>query len=482
MRLPETFIIRTKKLLGDDWAAFEQALNEESPVSIRLNPRKASLDLLSEYLPLSEPVPWATNGYYLSSRPSFTLDPLFHAGCYYVQEASSMILEHFVRTYFPNPAKVLDLCAAPGGKSTHLLALLTDESLLVANEVIRSRANILVENLIKWGNPNTFVTQNDPMEIGKSLHGFFDVIVADLPCTGEGMFRKDPAALAEWSVNNVRLCAERQRRIVADVWQALKPGGIFIYSTCTYNREENEENIEWICSEFDAELPEEPRRLMPHKTKGEGFFIAGIRKLDNRQKMIDNRQKTIDRRQKTEDKRSCNLDFSLFSHYLSSPENFIFISDDSSSPVTRHLSLVTCHPSPVTRHLSPVTRHSSPVTRHSSPFAIPAIHYSDYLQIKNSLRVLSAGAPLGEMKGRDLIPAHGLSMSSALSGSAFPRWEVDRETAINYLRREVLQNIPPEIPKGYVLITFKERPLGFVKNIETRANNLYPQEWRIRKL
>ena len=446
MQLPEAFIIRTKELLGDEWAAFEQALNEESPVSIRLNPRKITADLLSEILPLSEPVPWAANGFYLSNRPSFTFDPLFHAGCYYVQEASSMILEHFVGNYFPQPAKVLDLCAAPGGKSTHLSTLLLDESLLVANEVIRSRANILAENLIKWGNPNTIVTQNDPAEIGKSLPNFFDVIVADLPCSGEGMFRKDPAAIIEWSVNNVKLCAERQRRIVADVWQALKPGGILIYSTCTYNREENEDNIEWICRGFDAELLEDPHRMMPHKTRGEGFFIAGIRKTpDIRQKTLDIRQKTKDIRQKTKDVKGSVLHSSPFDQYLFSNGDFTFILENSIW------------------------------------LAVPSIHYSDYLQIKNKLRIISAGITLGEIKGQDRIPAHALAMSNALSPVAFPCLEVDKGTALSYLRKEVLQTIPPEIPKGYVLITYKTHPLGFVKNIGTRANNLYPQEWRIRK-
>jgi 16S rRNA C967 or C1407 C5-methylase (RsmB/RsmF family)/NOL1/NOP2/fmu family ribosome biogenesis protein len=439
MQLPEAFIIRTKEWLGDEWAAFEQVLNEESPVSIRLNPKKINPDLLSEDLSLSESITWTVDGYYLNSRPSFTLDPLFHAGCYYVQEASSMVLEHFVRNYFPQPAKVLDLCAAPGGKSTHLSALLPEESLLVANEVIRSRAGILVENLIKWGNPNTLVTCNDPQEIGKSLPGFFDVIVADLPCSGEGMFRKDPNVITEWSENNIRLCAERQRRIVADVWQALKPDGILIYSTCTYNREENEENLDWICSELNAEFIEEPRRLMPHKVKGEGFFIGGLRKKETIARQGE--------RQKAKGKRERNDVFhsSPFDHCLNLPGNFTFVQDN-----TRWI-------------------------------AIPAIHYSDYLQIKNHLKILFAGVALGEIKGQDRIPAHALAMSNALSETVFPLWVVDKETALSYLRKEALQDIPPELPKGYVLIIYKGHPLGFVKNIGTRANNLYPQEWRIRK-
>ena len=438
MQLPEAFVIRTKDLLGDDWAAFEQALNEESPVSIRLNPQKTSKELLSETatLPLAESILWTTTGFYLSSRPKFTLDPLFHAGCYYVQEPSSMILERFVRNYFPQPAKVLDLCAAPGGKSTHLSALLSNESLLVANEVIRSRSSVLVENLTKWGNPNTLVTCSEPAEIGKSLPDFFDVIVADLPCSGEGMFRKDPAAVAEWSVNNVRLCAERQRRIIADVLPSLKPEGILIYSTCTYNREENEENIEWICREFAAELLEEPSRMMPHQIRGEGFFIAAIKK-----KAKGERQKAKGTRLKVKGEGLKVKEFLPFTFY---PLPFTYISDNARW------------------------------------IAVPEIHYPDYLQIKSKLRILSAGVALGEMKGKDYVPAHGLAMSNALSETAFPRWEVDRETALSYLRKEAMQNVPPENSKGYLLITYKRQPLGFVKNIGTRANNLYPQAWRIR--
>ena len=444
MKLPKEFIIRTKEQIGDEWTAFEQALNEESPVSIRLNPRKTSLEILSATLPLSEPIPWTTTGYYLNSRPSFTLDPLFHAGCYYVQEASSMMLEYFVRNYFPKPAKVLDLCAAPGGKSTHLSALLPAESLLIANEIIRSRAGVLSENLIKWGNPNTILTSNDPSEIGRSLPVFFDVVVADLPCSGEGMFRKDATTISEWSVNNIRLCAERQRRIIADVWPALKPDGILIYSTCTYNREENEENLNWICREFNAELLEEPQRLMPHKIKGEGFFIAGIRK--KRTSFPGQPAKGKSEKRKIKKGGSGIFHSSPFDCYLSSPTDFTF------------------------------------VINNARWIAIPIIHYSDYLQVNNNLRILSAGVTLGEIKGKDMIPAHDLAMSNVLSKAAFPRWELDKKTALNYLRKEVLQNISSDLPKSYILIIYEGYPLGFIKNIGTRGNNLYPQEWRIRRV
>jgi len=399
MQLPEAFITRTKALLGDEWDAFEQALNQKPPVSIRLNPHKAGKEALSDF-EVESPVPWASNAYYLSARPVFTLDPLFHAGCYYVQEASSMFLEHFIKNHIYKPVKALDLCAAPGGKSTHLSATLPEGSLLVANEVIRTRVNILSENLIKWGNPNTVVTNNHPKEIGK-LKSYFDLIVCDLPCSGEGMFRKDPVAVSEWSVGNVKRCAERQRQIINDVYPALKPGGILIYSTCTYNREENEENIDWICKEFEMELLEEPRRFLSHKTKGEGFFIAGLR-----------------------------------------------------TPV---IAGMTRNPS----HCEDEVR-SNPV-------------------IKN-LDCFTPFAMTGSKNKKGMIPNHALAMSTTLSEDAFPRWDVNKETALKYLRREALQNIPPAVPLGFVIVTYRNQPLGFIKNIGTRANNLYPQEWRIRKL
>jgi 16S rRNA C967 or C1407 C5-methylase (RsmB/RsmF family)/NOL1/NOP2/fmu family ribosome biogenesis protein len=429
MKLPEAFIFRTKALLGDEWADFEQSLKEESPTSIRLNPCKplASFEITGE-----NAVPWASNACYLPSRPSFTLDPLFHAGCYYVQEASSMYLEQVVKKHIFEKVKVLDLCAAPGGKSTQLSAILPEKSLLVSNEVIRSRACILAENLIKWGNPHTIVTNNDPAAFGK-ITGFFDVILADLPCSGEGMFRKVPDSIGEWSLHNVQLCAERQRRIIADSWSALKPGGLLIYSTCTYNREENEENLDWICRELGAEIQEEPHRFMPHKTKGEGFFIAALRST---------LKPGAGRKEKGERKREkeVQLPFSVLVY----PDEFAFFSENNVF------------------------------------IAIPAALREDYQFLKNQLKIISAGITLGETKGKDWIPAHALAMSNSLSLSEFPNWELDKDMALNYLRKEALQNIPSGLPKGHVLVRYQNHPLGFIKNIGNRGNNLYPQEWRIR--
>jgi len=447
MQLPEAFISRTKALLGSEWDAFEQALNENSPVSIRLNPKKNSPnseEIRHGKLKLQSAVSWASHAFYLVSRPVFTSDPLFHAGCYYVQEASSMSLEHFVKNYIHEPVKVLDLCAAPGGKASHLSATLPEASLLVANEVIRQRAAILSENLIKWGNPYTIVTNNDPVNIGK-LAGFFDLIVCDMPCSGEGMFRKDPAVVSEWSVNHVKLCAERQKRIVADIFPSLKPGGILIYSTCTYNREENEDNIDWICRELGFELLEEPRRFIPHKTKGEGFFIAGLRKTD-RYGVITGKEPLppVKRGMK---RASGMTTFSNFSKtWLSYPTAYSFFFEND---------IIS---------------------------AFPSEHSENYRLIKNSLKIVSAGITLGKVKRKDIIPAHALAMSVALAEKAFPRWDLDIETALKYLRKEALQNIPSEIPMGFVLVTYKNQALGFIKNIGNRANNLYPQEWRIRFL
>lgn len=430
MNLPETFIERTKAILGNEWTAFEQALRETPPTSIRYNPAKADLSVNTSL----EPVPWAANAYYLPERPRFISDPLFHAGHYYVQEASSMYLGQIIGRHIQQSARALDLCAAPGGKSTQLSSLLPEGSLLVANEVIRSRANILAENLTKWGSPNTIVTCNDPKELGR-LGGFFDLIVADVPCSGEGMFRKTPEAVNEWSPGNVKLCAERQRRIIADIWPALKPGGILAYSTCTYNREENEENIAWICQELGAETLGEPRRFLPHHDRGEGFFIAALRKTGETEASSSRKDKTPP---------PAKSKFPAVESWLISPDQFIFLEEKGQI------------------------------------IAIPKAHYADLLILKKQSFILTAGINLGEVKGKDIIPAHAMAMSTALRKEAFPHWEVDHSTALQYLRKEALQNIPADLPRGFVLITYKNAPLGFVKNIGNRANNLYPQEWRIR--
>ena len=295
--LPEDFIRETRLVMGDErFNSFLEAFNEDAPTSIRLNP------LHRGTVPYVQQVPWCPEGYYLEGRPQFTFDPLFHAGCYYVQEASSMFVTHVLRAILSSltphlsPLNVLDLCAAPGGKSTAAITVLPKGSTLVSNEPIATRAQILLENITKWGWPDCIVTNNYPRDFRKAK-AEFDVILCDVPCSGEGMFRKDPNAISEWSLQNVEKCWRLQREIVADAWECLNPGGILIYSTCTFNTKENEENVRWIMENYDAEsitIPTEPSwgitgsllegfdvpvyRFIPGIIRGEGLFMAVLRK------------------------------------------------------------------------------------------------------------------------------------------------------------------------------------------------------------
>ena len=307
MQLPEDFKRETRLVMGDErFNRFMGAFDEEPPVSIRLNPRR-HIPHSTFHIPHStfhipqERIPWCEEGYYLAGRPQFTFDPLFHAGCYYVQEAASMFVTHIIRRVdAPTPKRALDLCAAPGGKSTALLSVLPDDCTLVSNEPISNRAQILLENITKWGYPNSMVTNNYPRDFRKAKLTF-DLILCDVPCSGEGMFRKDPATIGEWSQQNVEKCWRLQREIVADAWECLAPGGLLIYSTCTFNLKENEENVRWILENFDAEaldIPIDPSwnitgsllegftapvyRFIPGITRSEGLFVCAIKKRGTR--------------------------------------------------------------------------------------------------------------------------------------------------------------------------------------------------------
>ena len=294
IKLPEIFVSETRRVMGDErFNRFLGAFDEEAPVSIRVNPRIAGDGC--QVMGGSQ-VPWCNEGYYLEDRPQFTFDPLLHAGCYYVQEASSMFVTHILRSVGNDYKSALDMCAAPGGKSTALRSVLPDDCVLVSNEPMGNRAQILLENITKWGAPNCIVTNNYPRDFRKAKLKF-DLILCDVPCSGEGMMRKDPGAIAEWSMQNVEKCWQLQREIVADVWECLNPGGLFIYSTCTYNTKENEENIQWILDNYDAEvldIPTDPSwqitgsllpgfnhpvyRFIPGITRGEGLFVCAMRK------------------------------------------------------------------------------------------------------------------------------------------------------------------------------------------------------------
>ena len=297
IQLPEDFVRETTLVMGEErFNSFMEAFNEEAPTSIRLNPKHHAA-LRAELI--EQAVPWCPEGFYLKGRPSFTFDPLFHAGCYYVQEAASMFVCHILRTLLgqkSNPLSVLDMCAAPGGKSTAARSVLPEGSLLFSNEPIASRAQILLENITKWGWNDCVVTNNYPRDYRKAK-AKFDMILCDVPCSGEGMFRRDPATIGEWSLQNVEKCWRLQREIVADAWECLTPGGILIYSTCTFNTKENEENVRWIIDTYDAEpleIPTKPEwritgsllagfeapvyRFIPGITQSEGLFVAVLRK------------------------------------------------------------------------------------------------------------------------------------------------------------------------------------------------------------
>ena len=456
MNLPQSFVERTRQLLGDEqYPLFEQALGTEVPVSIRPNRMKCNLPVAGE------PVPWAPSGVYLEKRPTFTFDPLFHAGCYYVQEASSMFVERVLREYVQEPVVMLDLCAAPGGKSTLCRSALPEGSLLVANEVMRNRSQILAENLMKWGHPEVVVTNNDPADFTDLTH-LFDVILTDVPCSGEGMFRKDQVAVDEWSLENVDICWQRQRRILSDIWPALKPGGLLIYSTCTFNREEDEDNVAWIARELGADMLEVPveeawditgnligdsfpvYRFLPHKVKGEGFFLAVLRKHAGEVETVEPR---------AEKKKKGGKDVKGKAPQLSVPKE---AKDWLQIPGDYQLTI-----------------------NGTNVQAFPKSHETVYTLLQQYVKVIHAGITLGEMKGKDLIPHHSLAMSTALADGAFPKAEVTYEQAIAYLRKESLV-LDAGVPRGYVLLTYQNIPLGFMKNIGNRANNLYPQEWRIR--
>ena len=396
---------------------FCKGLQQSSPVSIRLNPFKTNktTQVADNFVPTH--VAWCAEGFYLNSRPNFTFDPLFHTGAYYVQEASSMFLSHVLRHLINKPVALLDLCAAPGGKTTCARTAISDGSIVFSNEPINKRAQILAENIQKFGHSDVVVTNNYPRDYKKTKLSF-DVIVADVPCSGEGMFRKDPQAISEWSEQNVVNCRQLQRSIIADIWDNLKPGGLLIYSTCTFNALENEENIAWILNEYDAQLLEVPTentwnitgslienplkegqpfpvyRFIPGFTQGEGLFMAIIKKGGTSINLEPNAEKLV-------------------------------------------------------------------------------------AEANKKLKIMTHGVKQGIIKGKKIIPDHSLALAINGDRSSYPNVEIDYETAIKYLRHEAIM-LSAVAPKGIVTLTYRGHAIGFANNLGNRANNLYPQEWRIK--
>lgn len=444
--LPPDFEKSLRHQLGSEFADFDQALQQPPPVSLRTHPLKDNGGLTGA------PVPWTTYGLYLDKRPVFTLDPHLHGGAYYVQEASSMFLEQALKQTvdLAQPLTVLDLCAAPGGKSTHILSLLTRDSLLVSNDTIRSRANVLSENVQKWGYPNSVVTNNDPADF-KKFHGYFDIIVTDAPCSGEGLFRKEPDAMKEWSPDNVQLCAARQKRIVADVWDALRDDGIFVYCTCTYNTAENEDNLKWLQNKTDVEfikLSLDPSwgveevnsgnifayRFFPHKTRGEGFFISVARKREATEPLRIKPRKVIETP-------SRQIRETLTSWILPERDVTFFKFND----------LI---------------------------FYTPSSKAKEIEFLLQSLKIVYAGTNVATLKRDKLVPEHSMALSVELNKDALATVDVTHEEALQYLRRENLQL--PTAAVGFTLLTYQQLPLGWINVLANRVNNMYPSEWKIR--
>lgn len=457
MQLPKEFLESIHNSKGFDKNAFEQVhASGEQVTSVRFNPfkssivsRESSAGVFSHDSRFTTHgrVPWTVNGFYLSERPSFTFDPLFHAGCYYVQEASSMFLEQALKQTvdLSKPIKVLDLCAAPGGKSTHLLSLISKESLLVSNDVIRSRVNILNDNIIKWSCENVVVTNNDPKDFSE-LKNYFDVIVVDAPCSGSGLFRRDPDAMEEWSLNNVALCSQRQQRILADVIPALKNDGILIYSTCSYSQEENEKIMEWLVSklpivncllaidkEWGIVESENGYRFWPDKVKGEGFFIACFRK-----KGVENHEE-FQRRKKVE--KISSTEMKVLENYLQT-EGFTFLK------------------------------------REKSIHAVFEIHAEEIDFLSWKLRTINVGIKTGEIIRDKLVPDHALALSEIVSDK-INRIELEYEDVILYLKKKDISILPEK--KGWSLVCFRNHQLGWVNVLSNRMNNYYPKMLRILK-
>lgn len=474
--------------------------NTEPEVSVRLNPRKnhfgteADTDHADKGLPAASlpadavvtgRVPWWPEaGVYLAERPRFTMDSALHQGRYYVQDASSMItaaVARYLGRRIGCPLLWLDACAAPGGKSTAALDGLPERSFVLANEFDFKRAEILFENVVKWGSPYTAVSRGDTSRLSR-LRGLFDVVAVDAPCSGEGMMRKDATAREQWSPRLVDECATLQMQIVENVWEALRPGGFLIYSTCTFNTEENEANVRRIIDRFGAEpvrpeiidaagnllpalpidgavtLPDDAAplpamRFIPGRIRGEGLFMAILRK----------------------------------------PGELIPAIADTPS-LTKNKKGAKAAPGGAKSTIDPKLAAQAAAWIDPSRAADFEVCTSDadgtlgifprawkqlLPHLKSNLDLLAAGTPVATVKGKSLIPCHPLAMSTAMNPDAFPRVELSPRQALEYLMRETPQ-LPDGAPAGFVTVTCNGYPLGFMKNLGNRANNLYPKEWRIR--
>ncbi len=446
-QLPAAFQDEIRAQLGPEFPDFERALQEPAPVSLRINSWKNSRK--DDSLPGPDPVPWHPDGRYLNERPVFTLDPVFHAGGYYVQEASSMILRYALDQVMPGkrPLRILDLCASPGGKSTLLASWMPGGSLLLANEAIQSRVGPLQDNLERWGYANTFTCSYDPAQFEK-LEGFFDLVLVDAPCSGEGLFRKDPAAIDEWSADQVRLCVARQQRILGAARKLVSPGGYLVYSTCTYNDQENEGNARWLShqglSPVKLDMPSEWKivekglgyQMFPHKVRGEGFYFSVFRRTEGYSAKFNVRNKfsslaPAHKRQVT-----------VMKEWLNNPDSYFHLLKPDGGIVSLSVSL----------------EH-------------------DLILLD---RLLPKGVwfkETGQFKGSDFLPGHALALGEMITGG-LGSVTLEKGDALSFLKKETI--VIPESPKGWLLMKYGDFHLGWVKNLGNRVNNYYPKDWRIR--
>ncbi len=436
MKLPVEFESRMKHQLQDDFIHFINALDDSSPISIRLNPYKTF-----HHGPL-ERVQWCDNGYYLPERPVFASDPLWHNGSYYVQEASSMMIEtafKAIKSSLQHPLIVLDACAAPGGKSTHLANLLGDDDVLVSNEVIKSRVPVLFENITKNGYQNTIITNADTEDFRK-IGAIFDVILIDAPCSGEGLFRKDADATNEWNLENVKTCELRQKRILENLKHCVKPGGYIIYSTCTYNPGENQDQVQFLMDNgfekasfnIGGESFTE-YQCYPHKTKGEGFYIALLKQTKD---LANTSSKSSIKLKPLKPENDWN-------NFLKGAFNYYKYND----------AILAIAP-------------------HVFEF------YSTYL---NGIYTYSIGVEIGQQKDKLFTPSPYIAFSRKLDINAFQLHELEHLEALNYLYKNAI-SIQERDKKGYVLVSFKGSIIGLGKYAGNRINNLFPNEWKLRRM
>lgn len=461
MNLSTTLLDSLADAPGIDIDAFVAVHEREEQVhSVRLNPAKTPesenggelLQLQSGYWHgRAVVIPWNKDGRYLSERPKYTLDPLLHAGAYYVQEASSMFIGYAIKEVLGEQQrlKALDLCAAPGGKST-VLAASPSFDLVLANEVISNRVSVLYENVVKWGSPHVLVSQNDPADFQR-LPEFFDLMLVDAPCSGSGLFRRDPEAMKEWSLRNVEMCSARQQRILYDALPALKENGILIYSTCSFSKAENEDILDVLVQEHGLEsvaltVPAEwgivqtqsdktnayGYRFYPDKVKGEGFFMAVLRNT----KANGYGSPKLAKLEKLD-----TATTAILHPWLKAPEDLFFF------------------------------------RKEENLFAFPAAVAEELQILAGNLNLRKSGLRLGQIMKNNLVPEHEFALSGMMNVSV-SRIEMDREMALRYLRKENF--LPPDAEIGWSLVTFKGLGLGWMKVMPNRANNYYPVEWRIR--